>query len=69
MRVPNIDYSPLVNAQQNRKAATSASFIAPKIETQRQSLQLQKQGLSLKGDAISLQQNGSEGLSDISQVL
>ena len=55
MKVPNIDYSPLAQAYQNKKAAVRASYIAPKIGYMREGFQLEEKGLELKGKGIQLE--------------
>ena len=55
MKVPNIDYSPLAQAYQNKKNAVRASYIAPKIGYMREGFQLEEKGLELKGKSIQLE--------------
>lgn len=55
MKIPNIDYSPLAQAYQNKKNAVRASYIAPKIGYMREGLQLEEKGLQLKGKQIQLE--------------
>ena len=45
MRVPTTDYSPLINAKRTETQAKRSQFIAPQIDYQTKSLQLQEKGL------------------------
>ena len=62
MIVPTKDYSPLMRSNQAKGQAEQSRFIAPTIDYQRKSLEIQKEGIKQKMGAINTQQ-GFQGLS------
>lgn len=57
MRVPTIDYTPLMRANQARTQSKRSQFIAPGIDYERESLKLRKEGIELKLGEVTRQQN------------
>ena len=56
MVVPTKDYSPLMRSNQAKGQAEQSRFIAPTIDYQRKSLELQREGIKKKIGAINTQQ-------------
>ena len=57
MKVPTIDYTPLMKANQARTQSKRSQFIAPGIDYERESLKLRKKGIDLKLGEVTRQQN------------
>ena len=56
MRVPTIDYTPLMRANQARTQSKRSQFIAPGIDYERESLKLRKEGILVRGRKFLLKQ-------------